>query len=84
MALATVIIIPNTSMIYRQLAVLKLIWENISMSAFSRIVFIKTWSCQILIYLRGEEVTEMEAFKEVYKDEIIIFFDQIKINLSRE
>ena len=71
-------------MIYRQLAVLKLIWENISMSAFSRIVFIKTWSCQILIYLRGEEVTEMEAFKEVYKDEIIIFFDQIKINLSRE
>ena len=82
--MATVIIIPNTSMIYRQLAVLKLIWENISMSAFSRIVFIKTWSCQILIYLRGEEVTEMEAFKEVYKDEIIIFFDQIKINLSRE
>ena len=71
-------------MIYRQLAVLKLIWENISMSAFSRIVFIKTWSCQILIYLRGEEVTEMEAFKEVYKVEIIIFFDQIKINLSRE
>ena len=71
-------------MIYRALTVLKLIWENISMSAFSWIVFIKTWSCQILIYLGGEEVTEMEAFKEVYKDEIIIRFDEIKINLSRE
>ena len=54
-------------MIYRALSVLKLIWENISMSAFSRIVFIKTWSCQILIYLRGEEVTEIEAFKKIRK-----------------
>jgi hypothetical protein len=60
-------------MIYHPLSVLKLIWENISMSAFSRIVFIKTWSCQMMIYLDGEEVTEMEAFRQIYNCEKLLF-----------
>ena len=60
-------------MIYHPLSVLKLIWENISMSAFSRIVFIKTWSCQMMIYLVGEEVTEMEALRQIYNCEKLLF-----------
>ena len=50
-------------MIYHPFGVLKLIWENISVSAFSRIVFIKTWCCQMMIYLNGEEVFRNGSFQ---------------------